>query len=102
MDKKDVLNLSKGYITRVRQTLPVRSAWLYGSWVYGVPNEESDIDVAIILDTMGKNILETEKKLQYIRRTSDMLLIEPVIIIPEGDHSGFSDMVMRRGEQIYP
>ncbi len=30
------------------------------------------------------------------------MLIEPVIIKPENDYSGFSDMVIRKGEQIYP
>lgn len=102
MDKNDALRLTKAYISKVMETLPVRSAWLYGSWVYGIPDKESDIDVAILLDDMTENILETEKKLQYIRRTSDMLLIEPVIIEPENDHSGFSDMIIRQGEQVYP
>jgi predicted nucleotidyltransferase len=61
LDKSDELNHAKNFISKVLETLPVRSAWLYGSWVYGSPDKESDIDVAILLDTTSENILDTEK-----------------------------------------
>jgi hypothetical protein len=52
-----------------RSRLPVASVWLYGSCAYGLAREESEIDIRL----------------------------EPVLIDPEHDRSGFSEMVTKKG-----
>jgi predicted nucleotidyltransferase len=73
MDKKEALSLARRFGMFARSRLPVASVWLYGSYAYGLAREESDIDIKL----------------------------EPVLIDPEHDRSGFSEMVTERGIQAY-
>jgi predicted nucleotidyltransferase len=70
MDKKQVINyLHKLLIQLELQGVKINKAFLYGSYAYGNPNEESDIDVALIsemfegnYDELAGNIWVTSKK----------------------------------------
>ncbi|MHC6204578.1 nucleotidyltransferase domain-containing protein [Breznakiellaceae bacterium SP9] len=48
MDKKvaDELELIKNVIV---ETVPVEQIWLFGSYAYGTPNKESDLDIYVVL-----------------------------------------------------
>jgi len=46
----DILNLLKTFVEKESLIYPIKEAYLFGSWAYGIPNEESDIDVSIIVD----------------------------------------------------
>jgi predicted nucleotidyltransferase len=102
MDKTDVLRIAKHFAIAARDTLPVSRAWLYGSWVYGNLTSSSDIDVALELEHGMQNVLHFEKQLQKLRRTLNLLMVEPIIIDTEHDRSGFSQMVAEKGERILP
>jgi hypothetical protein len=49
-----------------------------------------------------QNVLHFEKQLQKLRRTLNLLMVEPIIIDTEHDRSGFSQMVAEKGERILP
>ena|SRR6056297_3500127 len=102
MDKADVLRIAKHFAVAAKDSLPVSRAWLYGSWVYGNPKPTSDIDVALELDHEPRNILQLEKQLQKLRRSLGLLMVEPIIIDSAHDRSGFSQMVVQKGEKILP
>jgi len=87
MDKTDVLRIARHFAVAVKDLLPVSRAWLYGSWVYGTPKSTSDIDIAIELEHEPWNILQMEKQLQKLRRSLDLLMVEPVIIASVHDRS---------------
>lgn len=99
MDKSDVLNLARSFAALVKESLPISRTWLYGSWAYGSPNDESDIDIAFELGSEPENILTAEKTLYRLRRSVDSR-IEPVVISPDRDRSGFSQMVVAKGTEI--
>lgn len=99
MDKSDVLSLARSFTTLAKASLPISRAWLYGSWAYGSPTNESDIDIAFELEREPENILMTEKTLYRLRRSVDSR-IEPIVISPDRDQSGFSQMVVARGIEI--
>ncbi|MDP3177720.1 MAG: nucleotidyltransferase domain-containing protein [Spirochaetaceae bacterium] len=40
----------KRFIAAEKERFPVREAWLFGSWAYGSPRMDSDIDVGVVLD----------------------------------------------------
>ena len=48
MDKKvaDELEFIKNIIV---ETVPVEQIWLFGSYAYGTPNKESDLDIYVVL-----------------------------------------------------
>jgi predicted nucleotidyltransferase len=50
MDKDDAIRLSSRYLRKLkRNDIPVLKAWMFGSYAKGNFNEDSDIDLAIVL-----------------------------------------------------
>ncbi len=76
MDKVNAIELSTKYIKKLQDNnIKVSDAWLFGSYAKGQQNENSDIDLAIVLDQKEKTF-DTEVKLMVIRQ-GDETLIEP-------------------------
>ena len=76
MDKAKVLNIAEGYLAKVRNNnISYSQAWLFGSFAKGNYDENSDIDIALVLDETSVSF-ETEVKLMTIR-IGDETLIEP-------------------------
>jgi uncharacterized protein len=99
MDTNEALGLVQRFARSAKEELPITAVWLYGSWAYGTPREDSDIDVGVALERRPADLLATEKRLFRIRRGIDTR-IEPVLIDTDSDPSGFSEMVVRRGIRV--
>lgn len=77
MDKSEALRISKEYLRRVRNSdLGFSEAWLFGSFAKGNQHDNSDIDLAIVLNGNTSHTFETEVKLMVIRK-GDETIIEP-------------------------
>jgi len=77
MDKRAAIKISREYLKRVREAkLNFSEAWLFGSYARGSQHENSDIDIAIVLDDSDNHTFETDVKLMVIRK-GDETLIEP-------------------------
>jgi uncharacterized protein len=50
----------------IESGIPVLEAYLFGSWAKGSAMDFSDIDVAIVSDSFGKNIIENTKQTALI------------------------------------
>jgi predicted nucleotidyltransferase len=81
MVRRKILNLSKKYVKLVSQKFEVEKAFLFGSFAKDEANENSDIDIAIILNEC-KDFFETQLELMKIRRSVDFR-IEPHLILEE-------------------
>lgn len=101
MDKKQTIDIVKIFAKKIKEYLPVREIILYGSWAKDTATEDSDIDVAVVLNSNTLDYLDVGKQLYRHRRTVD-LRIEPVLLPNGDDYSGFSDMVHRTGIQVFP
>lgn len=75
MVKEDVIDTVKQYITIIPKELGVKKAFLFGSFAKGKEKEESDIDIALILESMP-DFFSTQRQLMKLRRQID-LRIEP-------------------------
>ena len=74
MDKNDVIKLSKSYVERVKQNhIDVLDAWLFGSYAKGNYNDNSDIDLALVLPD---NILsfDTDVRLMSLRKGDETMI----------------------------
>ncbi len=100
MDQNKIINIVKKYAELVKQNYSVNQIYLFGSYAKGNAREESDIDVAIILDKIGDDYLEQSTKLFQLRRKID-LRIEPVLLELNNDISGFLNEIQTKGIQIY-
>lgn len=100
MDKRELVEKLKKYASLVAQNINVKKILLYGSYARGDFNQKSDIDIAIIVDSIEEDFLETETTLYRLRRDVDDR-IEPVLLEENNDKSGFLDEIKKYGQIIY-
>lgn len=101
MDKNEIIVLVKQFAQRAAYEFRVNKVILFGSFVRDKFTEDSDIDVAVILDELPEDILTAEFQLYKMRRDIDHR-IEPVIFKSNDDRSGFLEEIIRTGLVIYP
>ena len=56
MDKRDALNIARKFASAIRSIYNPKQIFLFGSYVKGTNREESDIDIAVILDGFENSI----------------------------------------------
>jgi predicted nucleotidyltransferase len=100
MDKKTVIEQVRRFSDVVKDNFPVKMVILYGSYARGTAGEDSDIDVAVVLDSIEENLLMLETRLYRLRRDIDER-IEPILLEEKDDKSGFLEEILKTGEIIY-
>ena len=79
MNKKnvnnDIINIVKKYINEISKKFEIKSVYLFGSYAKGTNNQDSDIDVAIVLDS-NVDTIDLMIDLMMLTRNID-LRIEP-------------------------
>jgi uncharacterized protein len=66
LSENKVIEIVTGFVSRLKQEIPVKGVYLFGSYADGDPKEHSDIDIAIISDWFeGKSKIEN---MQYLSR----------------------------------
>jgi len=100
MDKREVLSKAAEFSKRAENYLSFNKAVLFGSYVDGSPREDSDFDIAFIVDRISEEIdyLTLLVSLQKLAREIDSR-IEPHIISIE-DESGFGNYIFKNGKEI--
>ncbi len=53
LPKDEVIRIAKGFIEIIQPRHDVRQAYLFGSYARGTPKDYSDVDLAIVLGTLG-------------------------------------------------
>ncbi len=75
MDKREALKIAEKYIDSISSRYNICQAILFGSFAKGTNHEDSDIDIAVIIDHVS-DIIDTQIDLMKLRRNID-LRIEP-------------------------
>ena len=76
MVKGEAINIAKQYISYLKlNNIDITKAYLFGSYVNGKNNKDSDVDLAIIISDF-KDKFTMQVKLLVIRRKQE-LIIEP-------------------------
>ncbi|MCD5397454.1 nucleotidyltransferase domain-containing protein [candidate division NPL-UPA2 bacterium] len=100
MDKREVVEKVRKYSDLIRTHFPVRLVILYGSYVKATVREDSDIDVAVVVNKIDGDFLMSEVKLYKLRREVDER-IEPILLEADNDRSGFLEQILKNGEVVY-
>ncbi|MBQ6068582.1 MAG: nucleotidyltransferase domain-containing protein [Bacteroidales bacterium] len=96
MDKEQALDLVRRYKKVISPLFGEDlRVYMFGSYSKGYARPESDIDVAVVVPSIGDNWFEWSKKLWHNTR-SVSTLIEPVLMSPEHPSPLYDD-VMRTG-----
>lgn len=99
MDKRTALENSKRYAARIKEQFPNSKIMLYGSYSNGEPTENSDIDIAVIINNFTGNWLKTSSQLWRCTENIDMR-IEPVLLDAMDDQSGFCEHILQTGIEL--
>lgn len=77
MDKNEAIKLSKSYLRKVKDSdISFSEAWIFGSYAKGNQHENSDIDIAIVLEDSVIKSFDIEVRLMVIR-SGEETIIEP-------------------------
>ena len=96
MDKTEAIIKLEKYKKLLSEKIMFEKMILFGSYAKGNQREDSDIDVAIVVNKIQGDYFSTRPLLWRIRREVDDR-IEPVILEKSHDESGFLKEVMKNG-----
>lgn len=100
MDNREISEKINRFVETVIPEYNPEKIVLYGSYAKGTNNENSDIDIAIIVDEIKGSFLEKEARLYKIRRSIDAN-IEPILIEKSTDKSGFLNYILSYGQILF-
>lgn len=75
MVDQSVIDIAKKFIEQIPNSVKLKKAYLFGSYASGRAREESDIDIALVIENMV-DFFSTQMLLMRLRRKID-LRIEP-------------------------
>ena len=96
MDKGEVVEKLSRYKILVSKHFDIDKIVLFGSYAKGNQKDDSDIDVAIIVNSVGQDYFSYAPLLWKLRREIDDR-IEPILIEKNNDESGFLNEVLTTG-----
>ncbi len=99
MDKREVIKKVMQYKLLLGNHFDLESVYLFGSFASETSREDSDIDVAVVVNNISGDYFEVNPLLWKLRRQVDDR-IEPILIDKNHDKSGFLDEIKRNGIEI--
>jgi predicted nucleotidyltransferase len=99
MDQKEAIGKLRIYKKLLGEYLDIQGLFLFGSYAKGTPREDSDIDVAVIVDKIEGDYLAITPLLWKTRRLVDER-IEPLLFEKGKDPSGFLREITETGIAI--
>jgi uncharacterized protein len=100
MDKIGALAIARKFAELAVKEFNPTKIILFGSFIKGNWNQDSDIDIAIVVKKLEQDYLLTLNLLYKLRRKIDTI-IEPVLFIEDKDPSGFLESIESYGEVLY-
>ena len=100
MDKEQAIIKVSEFIEAIESKYHPQKVVLFGSYAKGTYTQNSDIDVAVIVDEIHGDFLEETQGLYKIRRKID-LSIKPVLLEIKNDNSRFLEEIIATGEVLY-
>jgi len=99
MGKEEVIKKLVLYKLLVSEHLDVEKVNLFGSYAKGRAEDDSDIDVAIVVNSVKGDFFSYAPLLWKLRKQIDER-IEPVLLINGKDLSGFLQEILKTGTII--
>jgi uncharacterized protein len=99
MDKGEAISKVEQYSHLLKGYLKFDKVYLYGSYAKNTNREDSDIDVAIVVDKIEGDFFSINPLLWKLRRQIDDR-IEPIIIEKDFDDADFIGEIKKYGIEI--
>ena len=91
MDKEQAINLARQYKAMVAEKFPLKALYLYGSYSKGNFREDSDIDIAVVVERLEDDYFADTPLLWKLRRKVSTL-IEPVLLTEDMNNPLYCDI----------
>ncbi len=91
MDKEQAIALAKKYKAMVAEKLPLKALYLYGSYSKGNYREDSDIDIAVVVEHLEEDYFADTPILWKLRRNVSTL-IEPILLTEDMNNPLYCDI----------
>ena len=98
MDKEQAIKLAQRYKAAVAERLPLKALYLYGSFSKGTFTDDSDIDIAVVLEHLNEDYFADTPMLWKLKRKISNL-IEPVLLMEDDSNPLYFD-ILKTGIQI--
>ena len=92
MDKEQAIKLAQRYKDVVAERLPVKAIYLYGSYSKGNYTDDSDIDIAVVLERLNDDYFTDTPLLWKLKRKISSL-IEPVLLTEDATNPLYSEII---------
>ncbi len=99
MDKREAINIVRAYRHLLKDHFRFENVYLFGSYAKGTNREDSDIDVAIIVDRVEGDYFSVNPLLWKLRRQIDDR-IEPILVERDFDDADFLGEIQKYGIEI--
>ncbi len=105
-DKKSLISIKYEISSRLKVINPLKII-LFGSYVYGTPSDESDLDICIIKNNIKSRInekREIRKLLSGIKIAKDILLVDNNYFLSHSDKNWLNTALYdarHKGEILY-
>ena len=99
MDKPEIINKLTAYRKLLEKYFDVEEVFLFGSYANENPREDSDIDVAIVVNKLNEDYFSDTPLVWKLRRQIDDQ-IEPLLFEKGKDESGFLKEIKSKGVEI--
>ena len=86
------IEIAKEYKDLVAEHLTLKALYLYGSYSKGNYTEDSDIDIAVVVERMSDDYFEDTPLLWKLKRKISNL-IEPVLLIEDTNNPLYADIL---------
>jgi len=96
MDNREIIEKLTNYKLLVSKHFDIDELVLYGSYAKGTQNADSDIDVAVVVNSIDQDFFTYAPLLWKLKREIDDR-IEPILIEKNSDESGFLKEVLKTG-----
>ncbi|MBI5399842.1 nucleotidyltransferase domain-containing protein [Candidatus Saganbacteria bacterium] len=75
---KNIIKKLKFLIGQLNKNIPIKQAYLFGSYAKGQPTTESDIDLALVSSKFtGIRFYDSKMLIPYLSKTSNLIEIHP-------------------------
>jgi predicted nucleotidyltransferase len=99
MDKREAINKVKAYRLLLNDYFQLENVYLFGSYAKNTNREDSDIDVAIVVNHIEGDYFSITPLLWKLRRQIDDR-IEPILIEKDFDDANFLADIQKFGIEI--
>jgi len=100
MDKTNVIGIVRQYAELVNSAFKPKKIFLFGSYAKGNYNEDSDIDVAVVLKDF-ENVIDIQLELMKLRRKIDCRIEPHPFREQDFEQSNpFASEILKYGQEI--